>query len=918
MNLFCFFKTSKNVFVAYNWFFVPFLALCGLIGFGTEVNDSRNSGPEKIYLQLDDVIYSTGSTIWFNGIVVDAQTHASSTVSGIVYVEFIDSNKEILERKIIKAKDGRIEGYFNIGRNLPSGLYLVRAYSNWNRNFDANFNFDKYIYLISTNKPPESILKPIERIEIIDSNGTETKLTARFNPYAIDPEHRGKSLKISIYQDGNKTIERLKNINGIGYQLEYDIKREVSDISLEMETSNGMYFKEDFSINASPVSIKFYPESQILLEGQACRVAFKANDNQSNGVQVEGTIVDDLGNTMSKFKSNPFGVGSFVLRNLDSKRIYTAQLIYDGELIDAVFPLPKVKLKGTLLNVVTDPDAISLFINSNSIKNKKVDINLHCRGKKYIAEEVFLKQGKAKVLIPKSALPKGVIKIEILNGANSVLERFVYNNGLNQEIPVNIKGHKENYQLRDKVKLDLELNEALKVYDNYNLSILVRQKKEVHSKNVANQNIASHLMLSSDFNTNADFSSYYLKPANRKSLDDLMLTMQPDNYNYLTGDHQIKFKKEQQLEIRGVINPIKKSNQEQKIDLLFMALDDNRDVYIKEVTVPGNFQLPIEDTFGSKVRFLVQPNGIEQEGKKQYRIAFNKSSIPDVDFDFSKYSFFEPEVVLSKLEAYRDNKRRTEDFNFKYFGSTELDEVIIDAYKMTPQRKKVADEHGLPRQVIEEKELKEKTPNWHYGLFSIFEASFQETMIQSRFRPDGTLDSYIGGVQKTLFLVDGILVRPEVYDFIQQIDPSELTSVEVLDAPKNAIKLYLRAYPRAIPPYPTIGIISMYSKAGEGIFGALDKGKNKYEIVEIPVFTDSLQFQMPEYSYGDFSESTLIDLRVPLYYNPNITIDSGGMAAIEFYNSDIAGNFEIFLEGSNGKGDFWQKSINYKVSGNTN
>ncbi|MEM6514731.1 MAG: hypothetical protein AAF688_00995 [Bacteroidota bacterium] len=344
-------------------------------------------------------------------------------------------------------------------------------------------------------------------------------------------------------------------------------------------------------------------------------------------------------------------------------------------------------------------------------------------------------------------------------------------------------------------------------------------------------------------------------------------------------------------------------------------MDDSRDLYIKNVSVPGNFQLPILDTYGSEVTFLVQPNGEKKDEKKQYKIAFNKPSIPEVDFDFSNYSFFKTEVILSKIDTYREIKKRTDDFNFKYYGSTELDEVIIDAYKMTPLRKQVADEHGLPREVIEEKELKEKTPSWHYGLYSVLEASFQDKMVQTRFDgdDDGRLYSYIHGVDTTLFLVDGKLVLLDMYPYIGEIDPSQITSLEVLDSPKNALALYLRLYPQARPPYPTLGIISIYTKAGEGIFGALNKTEKKYDIVNVPVFSENSRFEMPDYADDDFSESTLIDLRVPLYFNPDIQKGKDGKTVIEFFNSDMAGDYEILIEGSSGNGDFWQKTFGYRV-----
>ena len=45
--------------------------------------------PEKIYLQTDNTVYTTDETIWFKAIVVNADDHSPSKLSGVLYVELI-------------------------------------------------------------------------------------------------------------------------------------------------------------------------------------------------------------------------------------------------------------------------------------------------------------------------------------------------------------------------------------------------------------------------------------------------------------------------------------------------------------------------------------------------------------------------------------------------------------------------------------------------------------------------------------------------------------------------------------------------------------------------------------------------------------------------------------------------------------
>ena len=50
---------------------------------------SNASLAEKVYLQLDGKVYTTGSIVWFNSIVSNATNHVPSLLSGVLHVELI-------------------------------------------------------------------------------------------------------------------------------------------------------------------------------------------------------------------------------------------------------------------------------------------------------------------------------------------------------------------------------------------------------------------------------------------------------------------------------------------------------------------------------------------------------------------------------------------------------------------------------------------------------------------------------------------------------------------------------------------------------------------------------------------------------------------------------------------------------------
>ena len=127
-------------------------------------NGPVKTPPEKIYLQLDNKVYTTDQTIWFKAIVTQASDHTSSMISGVLHVELIDQNEQIIEKKLIRLVGGIGDGFFQLNPNYSDGQYQVRAYTQWNRNFGADFFFKEYIQVYSEGAVPEP--DPIQNITL--------------------------------------------------------------------------------------------------------------------------------------------------------------------------------------------------------------------------------------------------------------------------------------------------------------------------------------------------------------------------------------------------------------------------------------------------------------------------------------------------------------------------------------------------------------------------------------------------------------------------------------------------------------------------------------------------------------------------------------------------------------------------------
>jgi hypothetical protein len=104
---------------------------------------------EKIFVHTDKNFYQTGEIIWLKIYNVDADRMIPVNVSKLAYVELLDSlNKPVLQGKI-KLDSSAGNGSFVIPSNVPTGIYVLRSYTNWMKNFGAETFFAKEIAIVN-------------------------------------------------------------------------------------------------------------------------------------------------------------------------------------------------------------------------------------------------------------------------------------------------------------------------------------------------------------------------------------------------------------------------------------------------------------------------------------------------------------------------------------------------------------------------------------------------------------------------------------------------------------------------------------------------------------------------------------------------------------------------------------------------
>ncbi len=90
---------------------------------------------EEIFVHSDREEYIAGEDLWFNVYLIDRQSSNPSFNSRIAYFELLNSvNRPVMQKRILINK-GFGPGQIVIPDTLSSGIYTIRVYTNWMRNF---------------------------------------------------------------------------------------------------------------------------------------------------------------------------------------------------------------------------------------------------------------------------------------------------------------------------------------------------------------------------------------------------------------------------------------------------------------------------------------------------------------------------------------------------------------------------------------------------------------------------------------------------------------------------------------------------------------------------------------------------------------------------------------------------------------
>ena len=121
---------------------------------------------EEIYLQTDRDVYIVGEMVWLKVYKLNAFNKKPDNVSKVVYIELLNHDGYPVHQVKLNVNNTSESTGFALSDTLSSGNYLLRAYTNWMKNYpEKEFAF-RNLSIINPFHDPEKMAVPPTKMEI--------------------------------------------------------------------------------------------------------------------------------------------------------------------------------------------------------------------------------------------------------------------------------------------------------------------------------------------------------------------------------------------------------------------------------------------------------------------------------------------------------------------------------------------------------------------------------------------------------------------------------------------------------------------------------------------------------------------------------------------------------------------------------
>ena len=455
---------------------------------------------EKVFIHMDNSCYFLGDTIWFSAYTRETATGKPSPLSRVLYVELLNHDGYLVERKLIEMSKGRGDGFFALDKNIQySGFYELRAYTRWQLNWGC------FEHKHSLSAKRWFVNEKMEKLYYRDYE----KLYSRVFPVYDKPKEAGSLTR-------NMTLRPMRR-----------------------------YFAKD--MDKRELTLNLFPEGGNLVAGIPNRVVFEAT--WDDGEWLEGRL--HFGT--DSFPTVHRGRGVITLTPQKDMEKEVVFITKDGEKVKA--KLPEIKEEGATLQVEQKDGTVEIGIRlSASMQPDSMAMTVMYEGK---VKAFFTMEGKKETFrIDSEDLQAGVHQATLFDTQGRVYaDRLFFVRRPETERPtLTFTAPKDECKPYEKISLEINGAEG-----NTPISLAVRDGLNSPSL-YDNGNIMTEMLLASEIKGFIPEPGWYFEKddeQHRQALDLLMMTQGWRRFDWkdmaVKGRWDIKHQPEQTPYIEGSI-----------------------------------------------------------------------------------------------------------------------------------------------------------------------------------------------------------------------------------------------------------------------------------------------------------------------------------------------------------------------------
>ncbi|WP_237249465.1 TonB-dependent receptor plug domain-containing protein [Sphingobacterium faecale] len=853
------------------------------------MTNAESNPQEKLYLQLDKYAYTAGETIWFKAYATIGIQNLFSNHSGVAYVELIDGTKNTVGSMTIPLLMGLGMGDFKLNDTITEGSYRLRAYTNWMRNADEKYFYDRTIHIAngrSDNVKTKTSVRPGEK---------ENVYQIQLSSLSGVPLSKAQ-VRYELWSEG-KSVERKRGNTDEAGVLSIGVNKKYKDgeLKLRFENLEKLPVNKLVKIKAaeSENSVQLLPEGGKLLINKINNMAVKAVGNDGLGIKakVYFTIGKD---TAGVIETNDLGMGAgFLFIPADDVFAVRAEF-EDGSSRD--IPMPEIQKSGFALSVNNQNGSkifTQLNVSPDLVSQKEVFFVVHHLGSVLFVSKQKLTKDELVFSLDKTGLPSGVLTISILDDTFlPIAERPFFSYNTASVLPIDLQLNKKSFTTRDHVKVDMHIGEASDSIRFGAFSASVVDLSPVKDSVALAPNILSTLLLSADLNGYIENPGYYFSKGGIKSrdLDLLMLTQGWRNIDWRRIDTVVKadYEVEKALKISGYTKKLGRTKPETEAKVQLISTSNYMDFMDTTSNDQGYFEFN-NLVFPDSVKFLVTARDANK-GKKNIDIVIDNPEKPAIgenrnqaDERWDINSIYTDEINRSRqFFAELESKGLME-------KAIAIEEVVVRA----STRKKVAEYSsnlngpGNADQVLTSEDLQNCTT-----LDMCLAGRLMGVMFTA-----GVPYNTRGNVPMQVVL-DGMYIEG---DQLSMININDVESVEVL---RNV------NYTAIYGMNGGNGLLIITSKRGTSAMNNyVPKG---IMTVQPQGFYINRVFYKPVYDVVNETQLNR-DLRTTIHWEPSIVADREGKASFDFFTADGKGRYIIIVEGLDLTGRIVRKLVEFDV-----